>query len=209
MLRHIEAGRLSLADAGEITGFVNSSKGWSDMVYMHGIGCFAHLLKSDLCMLPSEDIVTGLWSKQYGGAYSYYEWLCISRSIGCEYLCHKVVGTFIFLLCQQESRYCFPSDQRRHVLLSFQTLYVSESFDFSLNTHASIRSTVWECIEFEDQLPPSWEALWQHWLRCCWVAHFWGQAGQKTYMYHLLLLSEFGWKLVRAPFKLIGTLLRF
>ena len=43
-----------------------------------------------------------------------------------------------------------------------------------------IRSTVWENIEFEDELPPSWEALRRHWLRSCWVSHFWSQACNNT-----------------------------
>ena len=55
-----------------------------------------------------------------------------------------------------------------------------------------IRCTVWECIEFEDQLPLSWDALWRHWLHCCWVAHFWSQAADNSY--NLLPLQKFGWK---------------
>ena len=57
-----------------------------------------------------------------------------------------------------------------------------------------IRSTIWEYIEFEDELPPSWEALRRHWLRSCWVSHFWSQANNNTY--HLLDVNEFGWKVV-------------
>ena len=76
------------------------------------------------------------------------KWLELSSS----FCVNKRVGT---LFHQTKGDVC---------CLSFQTLYVSESSDFSLNTHASIRSTVWKCIEFEDQLPPSWEALWQHYM---------------------------------------------
>ena len=57
-----------------------------------------------------------------------------------------------------------------------------------------IRSTMWENIEFEDELPPSWEALWRHWLRSCWVSHFWQQAWSNTY--NLLDVSDFGWKVI-------------
>lgn len=35
---------------------------------------------------------------------------------------------------------------------------------------------MWERIEFEDEIPPSVEALWRHWLRTCWVSHFWLQS---------------------------------
>ena len=52
-----------------------------------------------------------------------------------------------------------------------------------------IRCTVWECIEFEDQLPLSWDALWLH---CCWVTHFWGQAANNSY--HLSPESELAGK---------------
>ena len=55
-----------------------------------------------------------------------------------------------------------------------------------------IRDTVWEHVEFEDELPPSWEALWRHWLRSCWVSNLWGQASQNHYRF--LPLNDFGWK---------------
>ena len=63
-----------------------------------------------------------------------------------------------------------------------------------------IRSTVWENIEFEDELPPSWEALWRHWLRSCWVSHFWSQACNSTY--HLLDVNNFGWKVVEGSLEI-------
>ena len=59
-----------------------------------------------------------------------------------------------------------------------------------------IRSTVWENIEFEDELPPSWEALRRHWLYSCWVSHFWSQANNDAY--HLLDVNEFGWRVVEG-----------
>ena len=59
-----------------------------------------------------------------------------------------------------------------------------------------IRSTVWENIEFEDELPPSWEALRRHWLHSCWVSHFWSQASNSTY--HLMDVNEFGRKVVEG-----------
>ena len=51
------------------------------------------------------------------------------------------------------------------------------------------RSTVWDRIEFEDQLPPSWEALWRHWIHSCRVADLWGQ------VFHNLCHLLFGWKI--------------
>lgn len=44
----------------------------------------------------------------------------------------------------------------------------------------SIRSKVWERISFENQLPPSVEALELHWLRTIWVVDYWSQASQST-----------------------------
>ena len=64
------------------------------------------------------------------------------------------------------------------------------------NGLTALGATVWENIEFGDELPPSWEALWQHWLRFCWVSHFWQQASKN--MYHLLDVNEFGWKVVEG-----------
>ena len=48
--------------------------------------------------------------------------------------------------------------------------------------------TVWEDIEFEDELP-QWEALWRHWLHSCWVSHF---GNKHTPPFR----CEFGWKVV-------------
>jgi len=35
----------------------------------------------------------------------------------------------------------------------------------------TIRETVWSRIQFEDELPPSSDALWRHWQRTCWVSN--------------------------------------
>ena len=50
---------------------------------------------------------------------------------------------------------------------------------------------VWPRIAFEDQLPPSIDALQLHWLRTLWVADYWSQA-TRTNIY-LLPLDSFGW----------------
>ena len=55
-----------------------------------------------------------------------------------------------------------------------------------------IKATVWERVVSEDELPPSWEALWRHWLRSCWVSDTWSQAMENQY--NLLDISEYGWK---------------
>lgn len=34
----------------------------------------------------------------------------------------------------------------------------------------AIRERVGSRIQFEDELPPSSDALWRHWLRICWVS---------------------------------------
>ena len=48
-----------------------------------------------------------------------------------------------------------------------------------------------ERIGFESDLIPSWEALWRHWLRSCWVSNMWSQAAENHYT--LLPLNEYGW----------------
>ena len=37
-----------------------------------------------------------------------------------------------------------------------------------------IREKVWSRKQFEDELPPSFDALWRHWLRTCWVSNMLG-----------------------------------
>ena len=55
----------------------------------------------------------------------------------------------------------------------------------------TIRDMVWDKIQFEDELPPSMDALWRHWLRTCWVSHMWSQAADN----HMIIpdVSDFGW----------------
>ena len=97
----------------------------------------------------------------------------------------RLIGTVYF----KKHLASFKYDCPRSLLNSFTS-------DNPINQHKQwlncIRSTVWENIEFEDELPPSWEALWRHWLRSCWVSHFWSQASSN--IYHTLPLSDNGWK---------------
>ena len=58
----------------------------------------------------------------------------------------------------------------------------------------SIRDSVWSRIQFEDELPPSFDALWRHWLRTCWVSNMWSQALQNHMT--LLDLTQYGWMVV-------------
>ncbi len=60
----------------------------------------------------------------------------------------------------------------------------------------AIRETVWSTIQFEDELPPSFHALWRHWLRTCWVSNMWSQATQNHMT--LLDLTQYGWKVVEG-----------
>ena len=57
-----------------------------------------------------------------------------------------------------------------------------------------IRESVWSRIEFEDELPPSFDALWRHWQRTCWVSDMWNQAA-RNHM-RLLDITQYGWKIV-------------
>ena len=59
-----------------------------------------------------------------------------------------------------------------------------------------IRETVWSRIQFEDELPPSFDALWRHWLRTCWVSNMWSQATQNQLT--LIDLTKYGWKIVEG-----------
>ena len=57
----------------------------------------------------------------------------------------------------------------------------------------TIRDGVWDRIQFEDELPPSLDALWRHWQQTCWVSHTWSQAAQP----HMTILdvTRYGWKI--------------
>ena len=66
-----------------------------------------------------------------------------------------------------------------------------------------IRGKVWSRIQFEDELPPSFEALWWHWLRTCWVSNMWSQAVHNHIS--LLDLTQYGWKIVEGK---LGSLRR-
>ena len=57
--------------------------------------------------------------------------------------------------------------------------------------YGNIRDKVWERITFEEQLPPSWDALKLHWLRSIWVIDYWRQSDLNIIT--LLPLEWFGW----------------
>ena len=102
---------------------------------------------------------------------------------------NRLIGTVYF----KKHLASFKYDCPRSLLNSFTS-------DNPINQHKQwlncIRSTVWENIEFEDELPPSWEALWRHWLRSCWVSHFWSQASSNSY--YTLPLNDNGWKVTEG-----------
>ena len=57
-----------------------------------------------------------------------------------------------------------------------------------------IRESVGSGIEFEDELPPSFDALWHHWQRTCWVSNMWNQDASNHM--RLLDLTQYCWKIV-------------
>ena len=65
-----------------------------------------------------------------------------------------------------------------------------------------IRESVWSRIEFEDELPPSFDALWRHWQRTCWVSNMWNQAASNHM--RVLDLTLYGWKIVDGNLSVIG-----
>lgn len=98
----------------------------------------------------------------------------------------RLVGTAYFA----KHRSCFQYTSPRVFLNSFGSEDPQQAHKLWFN---SIRTTVWERIEFEDELPPSVEALWRHWLRTCWVSHYWSMATRNRY--NILDITLFGWKL--------------
>ena len=98
----------------------------------------------------------------------------------------RLVGTAYF----KKNLPCFQYESPRVFYNSFTS---SDKVLQHKQWFESIRQTVWERIDDEDQLPPSVEALWRHWLRTCWVSNFWKQAGCNQYS--LLDIIQFGWKI--------------
>ena len=57
-----------------------------------------------------------------------------------------------------------------------------------------IGESVWSGIEFEYELPPSFDALWHYWHRTCWVSNMWNQDASNHM--RLLDLTQYCWKIV-------------
>ena len=56
-----------------------------------------------------------------------------------------------------------------------------------------IRQQTWDRVLYENEMVPSMEALYRHWMRTCWVIHMWKQANKN--IIELLPLTKHGWKL--------------
>ena len=57
-----------------------------------------------------------------------------------------------------------------------------------------IRSIVSDRIVCEEERVPSYDALWRHWLRTCWISQMWGNSPQHDAMEGLPLPEHSGWK---------------
>ena len=64
-----------------------------------------------------------------------------------------------------------------------------------------IRDTVWERTEYEENHVPSLNALRFHWLRCCWVSHYWSQAISQSVA--PLNLLQYGWTLTNGMLSIV------
>ncbi len=98
----------------------------------------------------------------------------------------RLVGTAYY----SKHRTCFPFESPRAFLNSF-----GSGIDSRMQHKAwleCICNAIWERTEFEDELPPSVEALWRHWLRTCWVSDYWSKAIENCC--NVLDVTCFGWK---------------
>lgn len=75
--------------------------------------------------------------------------------------------------------------------MSYTDPDVNSPNDKHFKWYSSIHAKVWERITFEDQLPPSIEALELHWMKTLWIIDYWSQACQSQLS--LLPLEWFGW----------------
>ena len=76
----------------------------------------------------------------------------------------------------------------------------------SSSSHTCVCSTeyissesVWSRIEFEDELSPSFDALWHHWQRTCWVSDMWNQAARNHV--GLLDITQYSWKIIECDWE--------
>ena len=60
----------------------------------------------------------------------------------------------------------------------------------------NIRQTMWDRVQFENEMVPSTDALHQHWKRSCWVLDLWSQADKNILNPKLLtdLWMVKGWR---------------
>uniref|UniRef100_A0A1X7VCY4 Uncharacterized protein n=1 Tax=Amphimedon queenslandica TaxID=400682 RepID=A0A1X7VCY4_AMPQE len=84
----------------------------------------------------------------------------------------------------------FSSNTPPALYLSFESESIMERHKRFYN---HVKEQIWTRVTFEDDLPPSFEALQRHWLRSIWVLNYWEQS------YHndvtLLPVNYFGWSI--------------
>ena len=61
-----------------------------------------------------------------------------------------------------------------------------------INWLEDIRNNIWDRTQFENNMIPSVDALYRHWLRSCWVLDMWAQANSNEIILKPLLL--YAWK---------------
>ncbi|XP_078589268.1 uncharacterized protein LOC144869676 isoform X2 [Branchiostoma floridae x Branchiostoma japonicum] len=75
----------------------------------------------------------------------------------------------------------------------FQEMRGDNIFKIHENWLQIIRGAIFERIEFEDNSLPSFQSLWFHWLRSCWVYLTWAQALEQDFS--SVLLDRYGWEI--------------
>ena len=56
-----------------------------------------------------------------------------------------------------------------------------------------IRGIVSDHITTEEDRMPSHTSMWRHWMRCCWVAHLWGNSSKEDQLHNLPAPESSGW----------------
>ena len=56
-----------------------------------------------------------------------------------------------------------------------------------------LRTSIWPRITYEDDILPTTEALWRHWLRSCWVITMWKQSDRN--IMQVADITRCGWKI--------------
>ena len=108
----------------------------------------------------------------------------------------RLIGVVYFK--KHASGFDTPSPQAHFSKFRNPSLSVNQQHSVWLD---DIRQNIWDRIKFENETIPSYDALYLHWQRSCWVMDMWRQADQNTIA--LKPITEYGWGLLETTLTIV------